>query len=114
MRLLAKPYQNAIASAVQTMAERKNTFGRGKNETNIVCIQSQIRAFAVPLSDITYCRAYGARQRRVAHSPSVLLLTTKRRQRAASSHWPDRARRWVYARRHRSSETRQGRCGTGA
>src|SRR4029077_17960516 len=51
MRLPAKPYQNAIASAVQTMADRKNSFGRGKNETNIVSIQSQVRGFAVPLSD---------------------------------------------------------------
>src|SRR5947209_1003958 len=45
MRLPAKPYQNAIASAVHRMAERKNSFGRGKNETNIVCIQSQLRGF---------------------------------------------------------------------
>src|SRR6266705_1461634 len=51
MRLPAKPYQNDIASVVQTMAERKNSFGRGKNETNIVCIQSQVRRFPVPLSD---------------------------------------------------------------
>src|ERR1700682_363156 len=51
MRLPAKPYQTAIASAVQTMADRKNSFGRGKNETNIVCIQSQVRRFPVPLSD---------------------------------------------------------------
>src|SRR5438105_101598 len=51
MRLPAKPYQNAIASAVQRMAERKNGFGRGKNETNIVCIQSQVRGFAAALHD---------------------------------------------------------------
>src|SRR5438105_11448528 len=52
MRLPAKPYQNAIASAVQRMAERKNSFGRGKNETNIVYIQSQVRGFAAALHDI--------------------------------------------------------------
>jgi copper(I)-binding protein len=63
MRLPAKPYQNAIASAVQTMADRKNSFGRGKNETNIVCIQSQVSGFVVPLSDTAHavsarsCRA---------------------------------------------------------
>jgi hypothetical protein len=45
------------------MADRKNSFGRGKNETNIVCIQSQVRGFAVPLSDTAHagsarsCRA---------------------------------------------------------
>src|ERR1700738_3166066 len=67
MRLPAKPYQNAIASAVQTMADRKNSFGRGKNETNIVCIQSQVRRFPVPLSDSAHagsarsCRAGKAR-----------------------------------------------------
>jgi hypothetical protein len=38
---LAKPYQNAIANAVQATADRKKGLGRGKNETNIVCIQSQ-------------------------------------------------------------------------
>src|SRR2546430_14156580 len=52
MRLPAKPYQNAIASAVQRMAERKNSFGRGKNETNIVYIQAQVRGFAAALRDI--------------------------------------------------------------
>jgi hypothetical protein len=36
MRSPAKPYQSAIASAVQTMAERKNSLGLGKNETNMV------------------------------------------------------------------------------
>src|ERR1700682_5610578 len=67
MRLPAKPYQNAIASAVQTMADRKNSFGRGKNETNIVCIQSQVRGFVVPSSDTAHagsarsCRASKAR-----------------------------------------------------
>src|ERR1700734_1344653 len=45
MRSLAKPYQNAIASAVQAIADRKNSCGRGKNETNIVCIQSQVTEF---------------------------------------------------------------------
>src|SRR5713226_3484479 len=63
MRLPAKPYQNDIASAVQTIADRKNSFGWGKNETNIVCIQSQVRRFPVPLSDSAHagsarsCRA---------------------------------------------------------
>jgi hypothetical protein len=51
MRLPAKPYQNAIASAVQAMADRKNSFGWGKNETNIVYIQFQVRRFTVRLSD---------------------------------------------------------------
>src|SRR6266545_4335798 len=32
---LAKLYQNAIASAVHAIADRKKSFGRGKNETNI-------------------------------------------------------------------------------
>jgi hypothetical protein len=48
MRLEAKPYQNAIASAVQAIADRKNSFGRGKNETNIVFIHFQVRGFSAP------------------------------------------------------------------
>src|SRR5882757_4376401 len=62
MRLPAKLYQNAIASVVQTMADRKNSFGRGKNETNIVCIQSQIRGFAVRsyLLFMAKIKAFGA------------------------------------------------------
>ena len=35
-RLPAGPYQNAIASAAQRVADTKNSVGRGKNETNIV------------------------------------------------------------------------------
>src|ERR1700726_1059702 len=38
MRSPAKPYQTAIARAVQTITDRKNSFGRGKNETNMVWI----------------------------------------------------------------------------
>jgi hypothetical protein len=36
------------------MTDRKNSFGRGKNETNIVCIQSQVRGFPVPFSDTAH------------------------------------------------------------
>src|SRR5260370_13217110 len=36
MRLSAKPYQSDIASAVQAIADRKNSLGLGKNETNMV------------------------------------------------------------------------------
>src|ERR1700744_3081713 len=32
---LAKPYQNAIASAAHATADQKNSLGRGKKETNI-------------------------------------------------------------------------------
>src|SRR4030081_3138572 len=32
----AKEYQSVIASAVQAIADRKNSLGRGKNETNMV------------------------------------------------------------------------------
>jgi class 3 adenylate cyclase len=41
---------------------------------------------------------YGARRRRTTHSPSVLLLTAKHRQRAVSNHYPDGARGWPDAR----------------
>ena len=43
IRSSAKPYQNAIASAVQTIAERKNSLGRGKNETNMLGIHARVR-----------------------------------------------------------------------
>src|SRR5204863_4355962 len=39
----AKPYQNAIASAVQTIDERKNSLGRGKNETDMLGIHARVR-----------------------------------------------------------------------
>src|SRR3982074_536915 len=52
IRSLAKPYQNAIASAVQTIADRKNSFGRGKNETNMVLgIQAWVRGLADSLME---------------------------------------------------------------
>jgi len=34
-RLIANPYQTAIANAVQRIADGKNSLGRGKNETNM-------------------------------------------------------------------------------
>src|ERR1700733_4387696 len=34
-RSSATPYQNAIASSVQMIADKKNSLGRGKNETNM-------------------------------------------------------------------------------
>jgi len=48
--LPAKPYQTAIASAVQPMAERKNGFGLGKMKRTL-SIRSQVRGFLVPLSE---------------------------------------------------------------
>jgi hypothetical protein len=36
--LLANPYQTAIANAVQRIADGKNKFGRGKNETNMLAV----------------------------------------------------------------------------
>ena len=47
------------------------------------------------------------RCRRATHALALLLFATEHRQRAVSDHWPDGARGWVRARRHRSSETRQ-------
>src|SRR5258705_6900496 len=80
MRLPAKPYQNAIASAVQTMADRKNSFGRGKNETNIVCIQSQVRRFPVPLSDSAHpgsARSKGGQSEACPTIPVITLSTLR-------------------------------------
>src|SRR5437588_12388098 len=51
IRSSAKPYQNAIASAVQTIAERKNSMGRGKNETNMHGIHARVRDWRSPFQD---------------------------------------------------------------
>jgi hypothetical protein len=56
-KLLAKPYQTAIGSAVQTMADRKNSLGRGKNETNMSAIHDQVREFARSLIETEHAGA---------------------------------------------------------
>src|SRR5260370_31473204 len=58
MRSPAKPYQNAIASAVQIIADRKNSLGRGKNETNMFGVHARVRDLRTPLQD-TDCAANG-------------------------------------------------------
>src|SRR5258708_627723 len=81
MRLPAKPYQNAIASVVQTMAERKNSFGRGKNETNIVCIQSQVRRFTLPLSDSAHAGSARSKGGQSEACPPIPVVSRVRRRR---------------------------------
>ena len=51
---------------------------------------------------------------RTTHALALFLLAAAYRQRALSDHRPDGARRWIYARRHLASETRQARCAAGA
>src|SRR6266566_749189 len=58
MRSPAKLYQNAIASAVQTIADRKNSLGRGKNETNMFGVHARARDLRTPLQDAV-CVAKG-------------------------------------------------------
>jgi hypothetical protein len=36
--VLANPFQNAIANAVQRIDDGKSKFGRGKNETNMLAV----------------------------------------------------------------------------
>src|SRR3954447_7219437 len=50
-----------MASAVQRTADRKNSLGRGKNETNIVWYPRWVRGGDVPLYD----RAHLARGREI-------------------------------------------------
>ena len=58
--------------------------------------------------------AAGTPRRRAAHALALFLLPAAHRQRVLSDHQPDGARRWIGARRHRPSETRQARCLAGA
>ena len=54
--------------------------------------------------------AAGTPRQRASHALALFLLSAAYRQRVVSDHRPDRTRRWIYARRHPASETRQARC----
>ena len=58
--------------------------------------------------------AAGTPRHRAAHALALFLLTAAYRQRVVSDYRADGARRWIYARRHPASETRQARCAAGA
>src|SRR5258708_31244543 len=76
MRSPAKPYQSVIASAVQAMADGKNSLGLGKNETNMVGVfQAQVRGFA---DFITRYRACGeGRKRHIGGGPADPTLVAR-------------------------------------
>ena len=60
----------------------------------------------------TDCGTAGTPRVRATHAPALLLLAAAHRQRVLSDHQPDGARRWIYARRHRSerNSTSSMRC----